>query len=189
MIFLRPSPHQRSPTSTPVTEASAESRDDPTASPYPIWRENKPYETGAKVVWHRNVYEAKWWNQDTLPDAPVDNVWDTPWRYLGPVLPGDGAALRTVANEGGQPRWSGETVYVAGDEIIHDGTAFRARWWTQGDEPLENPDRAFDHPWEFVGDAPEEDIDAPEEDIDDAGNDDADDKDADSAARVANPSR
>lgn len=128
-------------------------RDDPRTSPYPIWRSARAYEAEAKVVWQGRVYQAKWWTQGDQPDAPVKNTWDTPWRYLGPVLESDRVAVRnsTPAPDGERPRWTGETVYVAGDEVEHNGHAFRARWWTQGDQPEADPDQPYDHPWEYLG--------------------------------------
>ena len=137
-----------------------ESRDDPSVSPYPIWQSDRVYEEGDKVVWHRNVYQAKWWTQSDLPDAPVAELWDTPWRYLGPVLPGDADELASPAVDGRDQstaiRWSDGRVFVAGDVVTFDGELFRATWWTQGDEPQVDPERAFDHPWEHLGPAPED---------------------------------
>lgn len=128
-------------------------RDDPRTSPYPLWRSPKAYEEGAKVVWQGRVYEAKWWTQGDQPDAPVKQVWETPWRYLGPVLESDRIAVLAwkAAPDGARSRWTGERVYVAGDEVEHDGEAYRAKWWTQGDMPQEDPDQPYDHPWEYLG--------------------------------------
>lgn len=33
------------------------------------------------------------------------------------------------------PAWSRSQVYVGGDEVTHNGTNWRAGWWTQGEEP------------------------------------------------------
>ena len=136
-----------------LDETAVPARDDPRTSPYPLWRTAKAYEQGAKVVWQGRVYEAKWWTQGDQPDAPVKNVWETPWRYLGPVLESDREAVEaqkpTVG--GARPNWSGEQVYVAGDEVQLDGHVFRAKWWTQGDRPEQDPDQPYDHPWEYLG--------------------------------------
>ena len=59
--------------------------DDPATSPYPIWTEGSTYLADTQVVWHRNVYQAKWWTLGDLPDAPVLNEWETPWTLIGPV--------------------------------------------------------------------------------------------------------
>lgn len=149
-------PGERAETSNDGGETREDglTRDDPRTSPYPIWRSAKAYEADDKVVWQGRVYQAKWWTQGDQPDAPVKNTWETPWRYLGPVLESDREAVRnsTPAPDGVRPRWAAETVYVAGDEVEHDGHAFRAKWWTQGDLPEADPDQPYDHPWEYLGD-------------------------------------
>lgn len=144
---------------TPAPEnqdGDATSRDDPRTSPYPLWRSGRAYEEGDKVVWQGRVYQAKWYSQGEQPDAPVKNVWDTPWRYLGPVLESDRQAVRdkTPAPDGQRPKWAADTIYVAGDEVEHDKQIFRAKWWTQGDIPQEDPDQPYDHPWEYIGEVP-----------------------------------
>lgn len=145
-----PAKDSGSPAAEP--RADGQNRDDPRTSPYPIWRTGKAYEEGAKVVWQGRVYQAKWWSQNNQPDAPVKHVWDTPWRYLGPVLESDRIAVRSQAPaNGARMRWSAEAVFVAGDEVEYEGKAFRAKWWTQGDVPREDPDQPYDHPWEFLG--------------------------------------
>lgn len=126
--------------------------DDPRTSPYPLWRSAKAYTVGEKVVWQDRVYEAKWYSQGDQPDAPVRQVWETPWRYLGPVLDIDRAAVAQVrAKDGDRPLWSPERVYIAGDEVVLGNQAFQARWWTQGNRPLEDPDQPYDHPWLHLG--------------------------------------
>ncbi len=126
---------------------------DPELSPYPRWRETKAYEQGSKIVWQGRVYEAKWWSENEVPDAPVENDWDSPWRYLGPLTQADVdlAMARAAEETGTWPRWQSEAVYVAGDEVEHDERLYRASWWTQGDTPDFDPDQPFDHPWEYLG--------------------------------------
>ena len=103
-------------------------RDDPRTSPYPLWREERAYEQGAKVVWQGRVYQAKWWSEGEQPDAPVENVWDTPWRYLGPVLESDREAVREFpVLSGNWARWSGEKVFLQRDEIMYENQVFRAK--------------------------------------------------------------
>jgi chitinase len=127
--------------------------DDPGTSPYPIWRPAKQYVAGDKIVWQNRVYEAKWWSEGQQPDAPVENAWDSPWRYLGPVLESDRVAVKEAArpDNGERPQWDSEAIYVAGDEVVYGNEAFKAKWWTQGDTPQANPDRPYDNPWEYLG--------------------------------------
>jgi chitinase len=138
----------------PAGRISGMSVDDPLSSPYPIWRTGKAYEAGSRIVWQDRVYTAKWWTQGDQPDAPVKNPWDSPWRYLGPVTDADRQAVRTVfATPSGTRRtWERERIYVEGDEVEYFGRAFRAKWWTQGDQPVVDPDWAYSYPWEYLGD-------------------------------------
>lgn len=52
--------------------------------------------------------------------------------------------------------WTKEGVYVGGDEVYFDGGIFKARWWTQGEEPARNADSV----WEYLGDLPAEGMEA-----------------------------
>lgn len=128
-------------------------RDDPRTSPYPIWHTSRVYEEGDKIVWQGRVYVAKWWTRGDQPDAPVENAWDTPWQYLGPVLESDREAVRAErhAGDGEWPRWREDRAYVAGDEVRYEDRIFRALWWTQGDVPREDPQQSYDYPWEYLG--------------------------------------
>jgi chitinase len=128
------------------------SRDDPAASPYAIWLDERAYDGGAKVVWHGNVYEAKWWTQGDTPDAPVSQPWKTPWRFLGPVLATDRAS--STAPPGAASTWAVDEVYLRGARVLLAGRLYEARWWTQGDRPDPAPVRPADTPWTLVGDAP-----------------------------------
>jgi chitinase len=142
-------------TTAPATVADV-SRDDPATSPYAIWRTVRGYHSGEKVVWHGSVYEAKWWAQDATPDAPVANPWDTPWRYLGPVLASDRVpAPVPAATAGGASAaaWIADAVYLRGDHVSLGGKLYQARWWTQGDQPSPSPARTSDAPWALLGDA------------------------------------
>lgn len=121
--------------------------DDPATSPYAIWSEDSSYLKGSKVVWHRNVYEAKWWTSGDLPDDPVLNAWETPWTLVGPVLAGEKPhELDTLAYDL-YPEWVGATAYEKGTRVNFSGIPYQAKWWTQGDSPeaySSNPDSS---PW------------------------------------------
>ncbi len=121
--------------------------DNPETSPYQIWKETGIYTRGTKVVWRGNVYEAKWWTKNDLPDNPVLQSWETPWQLVGPVLPDDTPMEQIELPRGMFPRWSGQAIYDAGDRVEFDGVAFRAKWWNQGESPAisaVNPDSS---PW------------------------------------------
>ncbi|MEN0084965.1 MAG: chitinase [Leifsonia sp.] len=119
-------------TAEPTTAAA---KDDPKTSPYPIWADKNSYLKGTKVVWHHNVYQAKWWTKGDVPDNPVLNAWETPWELVGPVLPGETPIPQPTLPAGTYPTWSGTTPYDKGQRVLFDGVPFEAKWWTQGDSP------------------------------------------------------
>lgn len=109
--------------------------DDPATSPYPIWDPLGTYPGGTKVVWRKNVYEARYWNTGVAPDTPVANPYDTPWTLVGPVLPGDKPAPLPTLPPDTYPQWDPEESYVAGDRVQLGDVPYQAKWWTQGDTP------------------------------------------------------
>lgn len=121
--------------------------DDPENSPYKIWNENNVYLAGTKVVWHRNVYQSKWWTQGDLPDNPTLQSWQTPWELIGPVLPGEKAITQQTLPEGLLPAWSGTKQYDAGAQIVFNGVPYQAKWWTQGDSPAAAASNPTSSPW------------------------------------------
>jgi chitinase len=132
---------------TSETVDSTSLKDDPKTSPYPIWSKTSSYLEGTKIVWHHNVYLAKWWTQGDLPDNPVLNSWQTPWQLVGPVLKGEKPIVQPTVPAGTYPAWSGSAVYNTNDRVIFDGIPYQAKWWNQGDSPAaasSNPDSS---PW------------------------------------------
>lgn len=121
--------------------------DDPATSPYPIWQEEDSYLAGAKVVLHRNVYQAKWWTRGDLPDNPVLNSWETPWTLVGPVLEGETPVEVPTVPDGTYPDWDGTSVYEEEDRILFDGVPYEAKWWTQGDSPAAFSSDPDGSPW------------------------------------------
>ena len=132
---------------TPEPRDPADYVDDPETSPYPIWNEEFAYLAGTKVVWHRNVYEAKWWTRGEVPDNPVLNEWETPWTLIGPVLEGEKPMQIPTLPYGAYPEWEGQGVYDRGARVIFDGTAYEAKWWTQGDSPAAHAADPDSSPW------------------------------------------
>ena len=134
-------------TSEPVEE---EVVDDPATSPYPIWDENTTYLAKTKIVWHHNVYEAKWWTKGDLPDSPVLDEFEVSWTLIGPVLPGETPAPVITLPPDTYEEWSGKAIYEKGDRIMFSGIGFVAKWWTQGDSPeavSTDPDTS---PWQAL---------------------------------------
>jgi chitinase len=134
------------PLSISMKRVTSQAPDDPAHSPYPIWSDAQVYKVGAKVTWHHNVYQAKWFSHANVPDAPVVHEWETPWRYLGPVLPGDHPP--PPLPKGTYPAWQRDKIYLKGDRVEVDGVGYEARWWTHGDPPNLSSDPQTDSPWE-----------------------------------------
>lgn len=141
-------PHFSAGTTT-ATDAvdPASLTDDPATSPYQIWSDSSAYLQGTKVVWHHNVYQAKWWTRADTPDNPVLNAWQTPWLLVGPVLAGETPIPVPTLPAGTYPNWTGTEAFQKGARVLFDGVPYEAKWWTQGDSPesaSSNPDGS---PW------------------------------------------
>ena len=126
--------------------------DDPETSPYPIWSETTAYPANTKVVWHRNVYEAKWWTEGDQPDQAAENG-SQPWRLLGPVLPGEKPIERPKLPAGTYPSWDKAKEYRRGDRVLFQGDGFEAKWYSVGDSPDAALVQPQDSPWRVLTDA------------------------------------
>lgn len=109
--------------------------DDPATSPYQIWSPQATYVGEDRVVWHGNVYVAKYWTLGDVPNNPSVRASDTPWDLIGPVLPGDKPQPVIEVPAGTYPEWSAATVYEVGDRVMFGDRILEAKWWTQGDSP------------------------------------------------------
>jgi len=130
----------------PVSTAK-QTKDNPATSPYQIWSPSGAYLEGTKVVWHHNVYQAKWWTQGDVPDDPVLQTWQTPWELIGPVLPGEKPIPQPTLPAGTYPNWDGTTTYNTGQRVLFNSVPYQAKWWNQGESPAaatSNPDNS---PW------------------------------------------
>lgn len=128
-------------------KATQQTPDNPATSPYQIWSPTGTYLEGTKVVWHHNIYEAKWWTQGDIPDDPVLQSWETPWELIGPVLPGEKPIKQPTLPTGTYPDWSGTSVYNAGQRVLFNGVPYQAKWWNQGDSPAAASSDPDGSPW------------------------------------------
>ncbi len=122
--------------------------DNPETSPYPIWSDTGAYLEGAKVVWHHNVYQAKWWTKGDSPDNPVLQAWQTPWELVGPVLQGEKPIQQATVPAGTYPDWSGDAAYETGERVLFQGIPYQAKWWNRGDSPAASSSNSETSPWE-----------------------------------------
>jgi chitinase len=134
-------------TATPSVNPTATPTDDPATSPYPIWQQDQVYVEGMRVVWHHNVYVAKWWTSGDVPDDPVQSASTSPWTLVGPVLPGESPQPTPTVPAGTYPQWRSGKVYQKGDRVLFDGIAFVAQWWTQGQSPATPGTANAPSPW------------------------------------------
>jgi len=147
-----PSPDEPTSTGTP-DRAAEEPVDDPAASPYPVWSTDATYVEGTRVVWHRNAYVAKWWTQGDSPDDPLVDEASSPWRLIGPVLPGEKPIVKPTVPAGAYPTWAEKTVYHRGERVMLDGQAFTAKWYTVGVSPDAQSTQSEPSPWRPLTDA------------------------------------
>jgi chitinase len=133
--------------SAPVTHPST-ATDDPATSPYPIWRSSAAYPAGYKVVWQGQIYQSGWWNQGTPPGTVASDSPTGPWQPIGPV-PADSKAPKLVkTDKGDHPNWSATKIYHEGDTVTFRGLPYQARWYTQGEQPLQELPSDPSAPWE-----------------------------------------
>ena len=132
---------------TKADPKTTQTADNPATSPYQIWSASGAYLEGTKVVWHHNVYAAKWWTQGDVPDNPVLQEWQTPWDLIGPVLPGEKPIPQPTLPAGTYPNWSGTAIYNTGDRVLFSGVPYQAKWWNQGDSPAAATSNPTNSPW------------------------------------------
>ncbi|HEY3727345.1 MAG TPA: chitinase [Solirubrobacteraceae bacterium] len=109
--------------------------DNPAASPYPIWDATSGYVAGYKVVWHRSIYQAKWFSQGAAPDAPAQSSAPSPWLLIGPITPGAHARKPELLDTGNHPTWSASTVYRQGARVMYKDLPYLARYYSHAQPP------------------------------------------------------
>lgn len=138
-------PSATAPPATPTASAT----DDPATSPFPVWDPLTVYVAGTKTVWHHRVYQAAFYTTGIPPDAVAEPGSGTPWKLLGPVLPGETPAPAPSVPVGTYPQWDGATAYVAGEHVQVGTVPYVARFWTKGDRP--GVPMVGGSPWTVVG--------------------------------------
>ncbi len=134
-------------TTPQVKPSEKDLADDPANSPYQIWSESGVYLEGTKVVWHRNVYQAKWWTKGDTPDNPVLQAFQTPWELVGPVLAGEKPIQQATLPAGTYQEWSGDVAYEANERVLFQGVPYQAKWWNRGESPAAVSSAAESSPW------------------------------------------
>ncbi|MGZ4326267.1 MAG: chitinase [Solirubrobacteraceae bacterium] len=131
-----------------VPAVQAAPTDNPSSSPYPIWRPQAMYDASFKVVWHRIIYQAKWFSEGAAPDAPAPSGGQSPWLMIGPVLAGAASAKTVPLDRSPHPNWSATAVYHRGARVRYHGLPFVAKWYTKGDTPERALPADTSSPWQ-----------------------------------------
>ncbi|MGE3621867.1 MAG: lamin tail domain-containing protein [Acidimicrobiia bacterium] len=89
----------------------------PPAGP-PAWEPRVVYDTGDRVTHGGKVFEALWWTSSEVPGSSAYGAWQEI------AVAADGTAI-----------WTPSRIFVAGDVVTHQGTSYRALWWTRNQAP------------------------------------------------------
>jgi chitinase len=135
------------------------STDNPKTSPYPIWQASSAYVAGYKVVWQGVIYQANWWSQGDAPGSSSTSASGSPWLLIGPVPAGSTAYTPTLLDTTVEPAWSATTVYRQGKRVSFNGLPYQARFYTKGNQPLDELPSNPSSPWEPLFTAPGEPTD------------------------------
>ncbi|HEX3804284.1 MAG TPA: carbohydrate-binding protein [Solirubrobacteraceae bacterium] len=151
---------QQAANATSPALGTSTTADNPATSPYPIWQSAAAYVTGYKVVWQGDIYEANWWSQGTAPGSTATNSTTAgPWLLIGPVPAGSKGFKPKLLASAAQPAWSPTTVYRQGQQVSFDGLPYQARFYSKGDQPLDELPSNPSSPWAPLFTAPGEPTD------------------------------
>ena len=85
-------------------------------------------QAGERVVWRRNVYVAKWWTSGEVPDDPTLADDATPWRLIGPVLPGETPAPEPTVPPGTSRLRVSLTLNATPADVVRLAETLEALW-------------------------------------------------------------
>jgi chitodextrinase len=110
----------------------------------PVWDAAKTYASAGNIVLYNSVvYRNQWWAGSA--DIPGTN---TTWAIVGTCTGnggnggGNGQSCGTVAG------WAIGSIYLSGNQVAFNGKIYKARWWTQGEQPDLNS--ADGQVWQFI---------------------------------------
>ncbi|MGY1752806.1 chitinase [Blastococcus sp. SYSU D01042] len=122
--------------------------DDPATSPYPVWRAEGQYPAGYKVVWHGDVYQARWYAAGVDPSVPATTGTPSPWALLGAVTTREAAPAPVPTVVDVTEVWNPEVLYQRGARVLLDGLPYEARWASRGAAPGSLFPIGSDEAWE-----------------------------------------
>lgn len=137
-------------------------------SSVPDYAPDATYDTGGRARNLGNAYECEvgGWCSTGGAYAPGEGwAWDEAWNLLGQcdgdsssssssssssLSSSSSSSSSTATGEGceGLDSWNSSNVYTQGDRVEYNVVEYRARWWTQGDNPEQSGDWGV---WENLG--------------------------------------
>jgi chitinase len=110
--------------------------DNPATSPFPVWRPEGQYPGGYRVVWHGEVYEARWYAASGIdPSLPATTGSPSPWALLGAVTRTDVAPKPVPTVTDVTKPWDPGVLYQRGDRVLFNGLPYEARWASRDTPP------------------------------------------------------
>jgi hypothetical protein len=149
----------------------------------PDWVQTGVYLGGNIAKKGTTCYKAKWWTQGDDPSTagspwestpcPAEISVPNPWTSkTAPVTAAEATSTSSLtsttkaeiknvlttntAPTNANPTWSSSSVYLTGSVVQHSSKCFKAKWWTQGNEPKLTAQlaNAWDSPWEELSGCP-----------------------------------
>ncbi|AZS13822.1 carbohydrate-binding protein [Paenibacillus lutimineralis] len=93
------------------------------------WDKQKVYVGGELVSYEGHTWRAKWWSLGEVPGTTGE--WGA-WEDKGTC---DGIDPAPTPKPCNAVAWDKQQAYVGGEIVNYDGRTWKAKWWTQGDEP------------------------------------------------------
>jgi chitodextrinase len=110
----------------------------------PAWDAAKTYTSAGNIVRYNNViYRNQWWAG--AGDVPGTN---TTWAVVGACNGNGGDGGGNGQSCGSIPGWTQGGIYTTGAQVAYNGKIYKAKWWTQGNQPDLNSGDG--QPWQFV---------------------------------------
>ena len=139
------------PTPTPTNTSTPTPTPDAGSCTASAWESNQVYTADDVVSHNGQEWRAKWWTQNEEPGTT--GQWGV-WEDLGPCAAGTptptliltttptpvptNTPTPTPTPDAGScitPAWESNQIYTADDVVSHNGQEWRAKWWTQNEEP------------------------------------------------------
>lgn len=110
----------------------------------PLWDAARIYASANNIVLYNNiVYRNQWWAG--AADIPGSN---STWAVVGTCSGNGGNGGGNGQNCGTVAGWAIGTIYTAGNQAAFNSKIYKARWWTQGEQPDLNS--ADGQVWQFI---------------------------------------